>query len=168
MKVDVQVKRETLKTVARDQVGTGQLFRAVKRDGSLGANTYMSLARNGRQLSLNIGNGNLASSDNDTRPVSVVGSAKIDMHGVTLDPNSKRFVTKRETTRGEVATGEVFRVKGKDTLYVHLGELTLGRDVPKLAALRIGSGEDTYAVTAKRSKNVEVVGTASISGEAVA
>ena len=50
----------------RNQLKPGTVFRAVLK-GGLGKNTYVALANNGKHYSLNLGNGQLASTENATR-----------------------------------------------------------------------------------------------------
>lgn len=141
--------------IARGTVKPGQLFQLVKKDGSLGRTIYGALGNNGRNYSVNMTSGQLASTAKPQKKVSVVGKFAV---GVTYCGNVA-------TTRGAVTSGDIFKVKGKDTAYLALGRLTDGR----WASLNMNDPlNEDYAVTSNGKSHVTVIGHAEFKGTHVA
>lgn len=138
----------------RSAVKAGQAFRLVKRDGSMGEQTYGAISSNGKFYSINFATGELASSRNGDKTVKVVGSFRI---ATNMFLNGQR----RPTTRGRVKDNELFVVKGKNTVYANLG-MTAER---KHIALNLGN--ENHAVTTNSAKNVVVLGTYTIQVDAI-
>jgi hypothetical protein len=161
MAVRIERKKVGMASVRRDAVKPGQIFALLKKDGSLGEKAYIDVGNNGKHLSINADSGELSSTADGAKAVAIVGKAE--------------FVTKRfpagdekATTREQVQVGEIFRAKGKSTLYAHMGDLSDGR----LASLNLEDPfNNNYAVTknadSSLDKNVEVVGTWEIVGSRV-
>lgn len=132
----------------RADVKVGQVFRVRNRSGARGTETYAAIGRNGKHFSVNLRTGALASTKRGDRPVTLVGTFK---YNTMISPTATR-----ETTRGQVREGEVFRVKGGTRLYGHIGMATEGERTPRA----IGVTFDTLdnSTTADMNKKVIVCG----------
>lgn len=133
----------------RDMVKYGQTFKIVKKDGTLGDNTYGVISQNGKFYSINLDTGELASTRNGAKPVKVTGKYTIK---ISMLQNGDR----RPSTRGRLRDNELFVVKGGKSVYANLG-VTAER---KHIALNLGN--ENHAVTTNSGKNVVVVGTYTI------
>jgi hypothetical protein len=155
--VRIERKKTGMTAIRRDQVKPGQVFSLVKKDGSLGDKAYVDVGNNGKHLSVNADSGELSSTADGAKSVAIVGKAAFSV---------KRFSAADvvAATRGTVKVGQVFRVKGKETLYAHLGVLSDGR----LCSLNTADPlNEDYAVTGNTKSNVEVVGEWAIEGSRV-
>lgn len=154
----------TYKTTRKD-MKSGQVFEYVNGTGG----RYMHIGSNGRFLAWSVDNNTLVSRDKDDGdlPVRVVGSGHFTLPSMAIDPATRSPAVLRQIKRNQVNVGEVFRVKGKDTLYIGLGVLTIDCYPPALASYRIGGGPDTennYSTkdVDRATYNVETFGVASI------
>jgi hypothetical protein len=153
--VRIERKKIGMTAIRRDQVKPGQVFQLVKKDGSLGDKAYVDVGNNGKHLSVNADSGELSSTADGAKQVAVVGKTAFKI---------TRSSDVEATTRGAVKVGQVFRVKGKETLYAHLGVLSDGR----LCSLNTSDPfNEDYAVTGNTKSNVEVVGEWAIEGSRV-
>lgn len=145
------VSRQTqTNTIARGDVKPGQAFRVQLKAG-LGKNTYGALGTNGKNLSINLATGELASTKSDSKRVVVVGKFSIKTN-VGSDV--------RAASRGALSNSAIFRVKGKDQLYFNLGKIT---STGRYVSLNAGKPfSEDYAATSNGGKNVEQVGTWSV------
>lgn len=156
-KVNVTRTKTATKTIARRDVKTGQVFQLVRKDGSFGDKLYAALGHNGKWFSVNLGNGELSSTDNGASKVAVVGKISI---------STKLFHTdeRRETTRAGVKTHELFRSKTGSKTYAHMGTLSDGR----FASVNMEDPyNDNYAVSDNGRNPVVVVGTYEIHANVV-
>ena len=157
-RINVERKRVGMATVARKDVKPGQVFALVKRDGSLSDKHYLAIGNNGKFMSVNLGNGELASTDNGTSRVAVVGKGQLHV------THSHEH---HETTRRALRGNEVFRAKGngRESSYAALGRLTNG----KWASLNLNDPFDRdYAVTDNGDRRVVVLGTYEIKAQVAA
>ena len=142
---------QTFPVVERDNVKVGQLFALRKKSGRTSTKTYGAIGQNGHNLSVNMESGNLASSGNSSREVSIVGS-------FTLVTDMLASGSVRSCTRDTLTSGELFKVKGGNNLYGHLG--TVG-GVPH--SINLATRDYAYTVN-RQDSNVDVVGTFSLEG----
>lgn len=140
-----------LTSVRRDAVKAGEIFQVLIK-GAVGRNYYGALGHNGKSFSINLANGELASTQNMDKAVVVVG--KFSIKTSALDLSGK------ETTRGALKNDAVFR-KG-ETNYLNLGRLSSG----KLVSINMAKpfGED-YAASSKPDGKCVQVGTWSIEAQ---
>lgn len=136
-------------TVRRDKVAPGQIFAMVGRDGKLGRN-YAHIGMNGRMYSVRLDTGELSSSDNDGRNVTVVGSFKY-----TLSKKAQPGVV-RECRRSEVRSGEYFQSNAGDRIYMHLGAVS--HDHTGFLSVPLDNTEN-HAVAKNANGRVSVLGT---------
>jgi hypothetical protein len=156
--VRIERKKTGMATVARSAVKTGDIFQLVKKDGSLGSKTYVHVGRNGRDYSFNIENGELASTKNPSKRVTVVGKAQIETN---YFKSQSQWV---EKLRRDVRSGEIFQVKGGDSRYAGMGRLTNG----SFASKNLNDpSDDDYAVTDNGNSRVQVIGTWELVGKTV-
>lgn len=130
----------------RDTLKPGTVFRAYLKSGP-GRNIYVSLGSNGRAYSVNLGNGELASTSKTTKKVYIAGKAQIQ---ASYWPHSDRT----ETTRGAVRSGQLFVVKGHETVYMHLGSLNDGR----FCSVNLSDPLNDNAMTHNAGSHVTIVG----------
>lgn len=167
--VNTTVSRATAPSVTRGDVAPGQIFSYVDNAGKVSDKRYGAVGRNGRLLSLNMASGELASSPNADRAVKILGAYKLKVKftgsEVVVDPADLVVPETAGVTklRSQVADGEVFRVKGGDTMYVHLGVLNKGVE-PKYCSLPLNGDPNNYGVKklSGKNSNVEILGTVSI------
>lgn len=133
----------------RSAVKAGQVFASKGRDGRLGTD-YANIGHNGRYYSVNTKTGELSSNARGDREVTLTGRWEFKINrkpapGVV-----------RECRRSEVKSGEVFHVRGKDTLYAHMGAIT--RDMNGFLSVPLARTEN-HAVTRNGNSRVNVIGT---------
>lgn len=150
-----KLTKSTIQTVSRRDVKPGQVFRKQLRDGAIGDNVYAALPHNGKNFSINLNTGNIASSVKHDAPCKIVGSYELN---ISLTPNQLK-----ETTRSEVKTNEVFRVKGGDTLYLNLGMIDNHKRYISLPVH--AKFDNNYAVTENGNSAVVLVGTYNINAK---
>lgn len=141
-----------LTPVRRDAVKAGEIFQVLLK-GVPGRNHYGALGHNGKSFSINLGNGELASTGKMDKKVVVVGKFSVKTSALDL--------AGKETTRGALKNNAVFRAKGegKESIYLNLGKLTDGKAVSINMAKPFG---EDYASTSALAKGVVQVGTWSI------
>lgn len=134
--------------LTRADVQPGQLF-AYLMKGKPGKN-YASVGSNGRMYSINVATGELASAGNRDREVVLTGTWQFS---VNKKPSPSVV---RECRRSEVRSGEVFHIRGKDTLYAHIGGIS--RDHQGWLSVPLARTEN-HAVAKKGSGHASVVAT---------
>lgn len=134
-------------SIRRDAVKAGEVFQVVMKNG-LGRKTYGALGTNGKNLSINLDNGELASTSKKDKKVIVVGKFTIRTTALSF-PGTP-------TTRGALGNSDIFRVKGGETVYLNLGRFSDGRYVSVAMGKALG---DDYAVTNNAGSHVEKLGT---------
>lgn len=139
----------------RRDVKAGQIFAVRGRDGKLGRN-FANVGHNGRYYSVNLENGELASTRKGETPVTITGKWQF-----VINRKPAPGVV-RTCKRSEVRSGEVFHVNGKDTLYAHMGSIT--RAMEGYLSVPIARTEN-HAVTRNGNSTVHVIGTFVIKGE---
>lgn len=160
---DVRIERSKtgMARIRRDAVKPSQVFQKVvdAKTGKLGNKLYGAIGRNGKLFSLDLESGELASTSKGASLVVVVGKFVIQTKDYAL-------ADQRRTTREQVATNEVFKVKGGSEKYANMGTLTDGRD----ASLNLADPfNDNYAVNNGRdNKNVIVLGTYEVKAQVAA
>ncbi len=142
-------------TVVRSAILPGQVFAMRDRGGKLGKN-YAHIGTNGRMYSVNLETGELSSSSNNDRTVVLTGKYQ---YKVNRKPTPNVV---RECRRSEVRSGEVFHVRGQDTLYAHMG--TIDRALAGFLSVPLARTQN-HAVTRNGNSRVNVVGTFTIDVE---
>lgn len=147
--VTISRRAGTLPQKRRDQIKPGEVFAKVI-DGKPSKKYYAALGHNGKFLSVNLTNGELASAVKLDAPVVIVGKWKL---GTIKEMDQAKW---RPTTRAAVKNGEMFVAKGKErrSLYAHLGRLTNA----KFCSFDVGGPVENYATTDNGARNVLVVG----------
>ena len=131
-------------TVARSSVKAGKIFQAKGQ-----SKQYASVGHDGKYYSVNLANGELASSANGGKAVSIIGSFTYTLSG-SLNPDCG---SRRKVRRSSLKNGEIFHMPGGKILYGNLGKLSTGRWL----AINLASGN--HAVSSVRPNgNVCVVG----------
>lgn len=141
------------KKMRREEVPNGAVFAVANREGRLGVN-YAAIGMNGRMYSVNLKTGELASSSNDDKNVTLTGKWSF---GLKLSPRVTRVCV-----RSEVRPGELFKVHGKEKVYAHMGRIT--RDHTGWLSIPI-SNTDNHAFTTNGKSHVDVVGTFELNAE---
>lgn len=114
------VRGATAPVMPRRDVPVHAVFAVKQRDGRLGKN-YAAIGHNGRNYSVSMQTGEVASTSNDDRRVQLTGSWAF---AVTRRPTYRQV----ERLRSEVKMGEVFKVRGGTDEYVHLGRIRKDRN----------------------------------------
>lgn len=138
--------------LTRADVAVGQVFEVHNRSGARGTKTYAAIGKNGKNFSINLANGMLASTKNGNRPVKPVGSFE---YVVNVDPDSTDV-----RKRSQVKEGEVFKVKGGTKIYGHAGMATNGERTPRFIGVTFDTMDNSTTVDG--NKNVVVLGKWSI------
>ena len=136
-------------TVTRSAVKPGQVFAMRTRTGKLGKN-YAHIGMNGRMYSVNLETGELSSSSNNDRNVVITGKFQ---YKVNRKPSPN---VARECRRSEVRSGEVFHVRGQDTLYAHMGNIS--RVLAGFLSVPLARTQN-HAITRNGNSHVNVIGT---------
>lgn len=143
------VKGANAVSVARGDVVPGQIFAMKQKNGKLGIR-YAHIGTNGRMYCVNLDTGSLTSGANRTRSVTLTGKYE---YMVNRKPAPGVV---RSCLRSEVRPGEVFHVLGKDTLYAHLGRVSLAREGYLSVPL---ARTENHAISRTGNSRVNVVGT---------
>jgi hypothetical protein len=136
----------------RRDVKPGQVFAMRGRDGKLGKN-YGHIGTNsqtGRMYSVNVATGELSASSRGDREVVLTGAYKYVVN------NKPTPSVERTCRRNEVRSGEAFHVNDKDTLYAHLGVITM--DAQGWLSVPLARTEN-HAITRNGNSRVNVVAT---------
>src|SRR5258708_26917613 len=140
----IQIVRGDGATVMpRGDVAQGMVFAVKNRDGGLGKVKYAAIGANGRLYSINLTNGELASSANRDSTTTILGKWKFDV--------TKCRRAQRDCTRREVRPGEVFVVKGGEKEYAHMGRVH--RDRQGWLSIPLANQEN-HAIGEKGTGNV--------------
>lgn len=141
---DVAIK---LLGTARETMKPGDVFQKYVQKNTLGTKVYLALGHNGRMLSLNLKNGEVAFSTKPQGRVKVIGSGSINA-------NLGREV---DMTRANLAVGDVFKLKGGKKRFFNLGRLSDGRYIS------VNESGTDYAIGRNSAKAVTKVGVWSVS-----
>lgn len=139
------VRGATATTMPRGDVAQGMVFAVKNRDGRLGTK-YAAIGANGRLYSVNLTNGELASSANRNSSITLLGKWKFDV-------TKTRYG--RTCLRREVRPGEVFVVKGGEKEYAHMGRVH--RDRQGWLSIPLANQEN-HAIGENGDGHVKVVG----------
>lgn len=151
-------RKKNMASVARRNLAPGAVFSLVKRDGTVGRKQYMAIGNNGRWLSINLATGQLASTSNSGKKVTVVGKGKFRF-------NRWGSYKHAETTRGRVQSNQLFQVRDGGKTYAALGKFNDGR----FCGVNIADPQSgDYAAGDDSKKNVTVVGDYTIAVEVAA
>jgi hypothetical protein len=144
--VAIQTTSAAPSSVGRDTLKTGQIFRNVLRDGKTGKKLLGHIGYNGKAVSLNLQNGDVATSANQTRRVVPVGT-------FSIETEFSAVADRAEASRSALSTNDLFQVKEDGgAVYANLGRLNSGDYI----ALNLTSMD--YAVGHNASKRVTKVG----------
>lgn len=139
----------------RGEVKPGEVFQVLDKQGRAQRGRYAHLGTNGKKYSVNLGNGNMASTKNAKSRVTIVGKFDYDV---------KRYpqAQVRNTTRDAVRDNEVF-VVGDDpaAMYLHVDRKRDG----SWFSVNLVSGD--VASTPNGRSNVRVVGTGALNAQVV-
>lgn len=139
----------TAPKLTRGELKSGMVF-SYLIDGKPGKKQYAAIGTNGRQYSVNLASGEVASSNKPEREVVLTGVWEFVI-------NRKPAPTVlRECRRSEVRSNEVFHVVGKPTLYAHVGRITRAMD--GFLSVPLAKTEN-HAVTRNGNSRVQVIGT---------
>jgi hypothetical protein len=132
----------------RADVAVGTVFQVRNRSGAQGTKTYAAIGSNGKNFSIDLANGQLASTKKADRQVKTVGSFHYEL---TVNPTSQDV-----RKRSQVKEGEVFHVKGGTKLYGHAGMATNGEPRPRYIGVTFDTMDNS--TTTDGNKNVVVLG----------
>lgn len=152
--VNVSRANNQLPTLTREDVKPGQIFAVIGKKSK--SKMYANIGKNGRLYSINLQNGELASTAKGDSKVNIVGKFT---YGMKLNYDASRV-----TIRAEVRPGEVFRIRGGEELYAHQGRCTLDKDGYLSTHL---NGKMNHAVSQRGDSAVEIVGNFTIEAQVV-
>jgi hypothetical protein len=151
-------KTAPLAQSTRGSIPFGVVFAHTDRSGAPKTKRYANLGKGTKLFSVNLSNGELASSPLSKDGDKVVVTGKFNFVATILD--GRHYTA---TTRGALAVGDVFTTKDGGSEYVHLGNLTDGRYV----AFNLSTKDYALAPANKGSKKAVKIGNAKIDWAAV-